>query len=191
MLIEILHAQITSSKDRDIIINAPNTISYQRRIHNSSKLTHFNGWISGNNSLLSCTKYLLWGNPRQFTRMTMPSLNASYSLSFFLIFSSQKRDTDTEQLDWKKLPLYIPRGPRLSLHNEDEKWREPIKALYTIVLWCPRGSRGPPKFSPMMPRDASLPDTCTPDRSRFPSLAEQITFSSWNFFQLLKAFLPN
>ena len=55
-------------------------------------------------------------------------------------------------------------------------YRSPIegnpRTLDTIVLLCAKGSKDALNLAHMMPRDASLPDSCTPDRGTFYSLHE-------------------
>ena len=59
--------------------------------------------------------------------------------------------------------------------------KSPIKPLSTIVLWWSEGFQVALNRVPMMPRDASLSDSYTPDRCCFSSLIENICMDSKQF----------
>ena len=58
----------------------------------------------------------------------------------------------------------------------------PIKHLNTIVLWCKGGFMGVLHWSPMMPRDVSVSESCTSDRCCFSSLGSE----QWRNLQRFK-----
>ena len=80
--------------------------------------------------------------------------------------------------DWKNSHRLSERLASLDIRGT--RLRATLKTLDMIVLWWSEEFQGALNCSPMMPRDAILSDSCTPDRCSFSSLGHSLVFSNWD-----------